>query len=239
MSYFEKKPFKCIWHCCFLKRATKMVGFLCLFLCIVYFVWRKWSFSRSSALCIKTYGAFYFINARGEEVLRAAARLHKPPLLHKRQNMLSNCQNLYFEACDRLAVWGSPLLLCLRCLCTSVWLTLCTWVCVCPCPRVCALFGGTHIWESMHDCVCIFNMSPSLWKPLHSDPFCWSVWLLHCASVDVINGNMPEQDEKRNCYTSWSMMTASLPGEALKGSLGLQVTNVLKICICGFSYWLG
>lgn len=50
------------------------------------------------------YGAFYFINARGEEVLRAADRLHKPPLLHKRQNMLSNCQNLYFEACDRLAV---------------------------------------------------------------------------------------------------------------------------------------
>lgn len=142
--------------------------------------------SGSSVLCIKAYGVFYFINLREEEVLRAADRLHKPPLLHKRRHVLSNCQNLYFKACDRPAVWGSPLLLCRRCLCTSVWLTVCArgtmheTVHAHVLMSVCFLRANT--FENACMIVCVYSQyAPPL--PLRNLAL-WSI-LLKCVALTV------------------------------------------------------
>lgn len=78
------------------------------------------------------------------EVSRAADRLHKPPLLHKRRHVLSNCQNVYVKNGGRSSVWGSlsPLCVCepdflheCACLPSSVlvfvYSSASTFVCVC------------------------------------------------------------------------------------------------------------
>lgn len=35
-----------------------------------------------------------------------------------------------------------------------------------------------------------------IWQPFHSDPFYWSLQSLCCTSVDLLNGNMPGQEER-------------------------------------------
>lgn len=207
----------------------------CLFLCIVCFVSRKW------CLCRVTHKAVWRCLLRGE-VWRSADRLHEPLLLHKRTHVLSNCQNSYFKGCDRPAVRGSPWLLCLRCtsvcvLCTS-W-HVCSDIRVCTRPSGCVLHECVRIWAFLHVRAHIFRMSASFWQTFDSDPFHWSLQLSFCASVDLITGNMPGQEEKKNCYTSWGTMTASLPREALEGSLGLQLANALNICNCALQLLVG
>lgn len=177
--------------------------------------------------------AIWCVLLRGEDVSRAADRLHKPFLLHKRQRALSNCQNLYFKDCDRSAVWGSPSLLCLRCLCTSSRV-----LCERAHEQVCVCFWHLR----MH--VCAFHIRAFMrvrrlhfffWQTFNSDPFYWSLQL----SVNLINRNMPGQEEKRNCYTSWDTMTASLPREALEGSPWAATSKRFqKSATVPSNYWL-
>lgn len=99
---------------------------------------------------------------RGVEVLRAADRLHKSLLLHKREHVLSNCQNVYVKDCGRPAVWGSPSPLCLRWWCISVCVTdfmlECARLPVCVC--LCSSWVHLHLSVCMICLFCFFFYKP-------------------------------------------------------------------------------
>ena len=133
-----------------------------------------------SSLCSVMHKAIWhvrFITLGGEEVLRAADRLHKPLLPHKSKHILSNCQNSYFKDCDRSArvrfsIAFMSAVFVRKCLCVSLTLCLCD---------VCVFYQRVHLWACMHVCVRIFSMPASFfWQTLHSDLFYWSLQLLYC-----------------------------------------------------------
>ena len=160
---------------------------------------------------------------------RAADRLHKPLLLHKRPHVLSNCQNLYFKDCDRSAAWGSPSLSCLWCLRTSacvlwmskMWVCVCECVCVCFDICVCTCRSVCVLHKCVYASLCAYIRSVCSFST-HLSTLIRFTEVLWGTSVAPINGKYTRAGRKKTCYTPWSTMTASLPREApLQSSLGL------------------
>ncbi len=133
----------------------------------------------------KTIWCARFITLRGEEVSRAADTLHKPLLLHKRQHVLSNCQNLYFKDCNRAVcevllrfyVCGVCIQACVFCMSD------CAWACTCILTPVYAhvlmfvYFMRASTFKRVF--VCVYSICLLLcWQTLH-----WSLLLKSAALI--------------------------------------------------------
>lgn len=199
MHILKRNPFKCIWWCSFLNAATELI-FLNVYFYIVCFVSCKWYFSSLCSVQHKAIWCMHFITLRGEEVLRTADRLHKPLMIQKRQHVLSNCQKLtsrivigpLYEVLPRFYVCG----VCVQACVLDEWLCMslcaCFDTCVCTHPCVCVFHECIRIWVCTFVCVYIQHVCFFL-----TNHFYLSLQLLCCTSVDLINGNMPGQDEKK------------------------------------------
>lgn len=87
---------------------------------------------------------------------------------------------------------------------------------------------------------CMFNTPPSFFTNL----ILWSILLKSVALTLYVSrpdkwkhARARRRRRKKKCYTSWSTIRASLPREALEGSLGLQLA--LKICNCALQLLIG
>lgn len=90
---FFKKTVLHLWSCIFLMGIFRY----CLFLSCA---------SDASQACVVLCVCNMVHFFEGRKVLRAADGFHEPLLPHKRQHVLSNCQNFGFEDCERSTVWG-------------------------------------------------------------------------------------------------------------------------------------